>query len=50
MTKKIFEKFLNNIEIYRTQIGYYDIISQFFTEFKEEEKMINILSNKKRKN
>ena len=48
MTKKIFEKFLNNIEIYRTQIGYYDIISQFFTEFKEEEKMINILSNKKK--
>ena len=48
MTKKIFEKFLNNIELYRSQTGYFDIVGQFLNEFKEEEKVINILSQKKK--
>ena len=48
MIKKIFEKFLNNIELYREQTGYFDIVAQFLNEFKDEDKMINILSQKKK--
>ena len=48
MIKKIFEKFLNNIELYRSQTGYFDIIAQFLDAFKEEDKLIEILSNKKK--
>ena len=48
MTKKIFEKFLNNIELYRTQVGYFDIVAQFLDAFKDEDKLIEVLSNKKK--
>ena len=48
MIKKIFDKFLNNIELYRDQTGYFDIIAQFLDAFKEDEKMINILSQRKK--
>jgi len=48
MIKKIFDKFLNNIELYRDQTGYFDIVSQFLDAFKEEEKLINILSKRKK--
>ena len=48
MIKKIFDKFLNNIELYRDQTGYFDIVAQFLDAFKEEEKLINILSQRKK--
>ena len=48
MTKKIFEKFLNNIELYRTQTGYFDIVAQFLDAFNDENKLIEVLSNKKK--
>ena len=48
MIRKIFDKFLNNMELYRDQTGYFDIIAQFLDAFKEDEKMINILSQRKK--
>ena len=48
MIKKIFDKFLNNMELYRSQTGYFDIIAQFLDAFKEDEKLINILSQRKK--
>ena len=48
MTKKILDKFLNNVELYREQTGYFDIVAQFLDVFKEEDKMIDILSKKKK--
>ena len=37
MIKKIFDKFLGNIELYREQTGYFDIVAQFLNEFKDED-------------
>ena len=48
MSKKIFDKFLNNMELYRSQTGYFDIIAQFLDAFKDDEKLINILSQRKK--
>ena len=48
MIKKIFEKFLGNIELYRSQVGYFDIIAQFLDAFNDEEKLIDILSKRKK--
>ena len=48
MIKKIFDKFFNNMELYRSQTGYFDIIAQFLDAFKEDEKLINILSQRKK--
>ena len=48
MTKKIFDEFVKNIELYRDQTGYFDIVAQFSEIFNDEEKLINILSQKKK--
>ena len=48
MIKKIFDKFLGNIELYRDQTGYFDIIAQFLDAFNDEEKLIDILSKRKK--
>ena len=48
MTKKIFDDFVKNIELYRGQSGYFDIVAQFSEIFKDEERLINILSQKKK--
>ena len=48
MTKKIFDEFVKNIELYRDQTGYFDIVAQFAEIFKDEEKLINILSQRKK--
>ena len=48
MTKKIFDEFAKNIELYRDQTGYFDIVAQFSEIFNDEEKLINILSQKKK--
>ena len=37
MIKKIFDKFFNNMELYRSQTGYFDIIAQFLDAFKKDE-------------
>ena len=48
MTKKIFDDFVKNIELYREQTGYFDIVAQFADIFNDEETMINVLSQKKK--
>ena len=48
MTKKKFDEFVKNIELYRDQKGYFDIVAQFAEIFNDEEKLINILSQKKK--
>ena len=48
MTKKKFDEFVKNIEKYRDQKGYFDIVAQFAEIFNDEEKLINILSQKKK--
>ena len=48
MTKKIFDDFVKNIELYREQAGYFDIEAQFADIFNDEETMINVLSQKKK--
>ena len=48
MTKKKFDEFVKNIELYRDQKGYFDIAAQFAETFNDEEKLINILSQKKK--
>ena len=48
LTKKTFNEFVKNIELYRDQSGYFDIVAQFCELFKDEEQLINILSQKKK--
>ena len=48
LTKKMFEEFVKNIEKYRDQTGYFDIVAQFAEIFNDEELLIKILSEKKK--
>ena len=48
MTKKMFNEFVKNIELYRDQKGYFDIVAQFSEIFNDEEQLIKILSQKKK--
>lgn len=48
MVKKKFDEFVKNMELYRDQKGYFDIVAQFAEIFNDEEKLINILSQKKK--
>ena len=48
LTKKTFNEFVKNIELYRDQTGYFDIVAQFCEIFNDEEQLINILSQKKK--
>ena len=48
LTKKTFNEFVKNIELYRDQSGYFDIVAQFCELFNDEEQLINILSQKKK--
>ena len=48
MTKKVFADFVKNMDIYREQTGYFDIVAQFCEIFNDEEQLINILSQKKK--
>ena len=48
LTKKMFNDFVKNMESYREQTGYFDIVAQFCEIFNDEEQLINILSQKKK--
>ena len=48
LTKKTFNEFIKNIDLYRDQSGYFDIVAQFYEIFNDEEQLINILSQKKK--
>ena len=48
LTKKTFNEFIKNKELYREQTGYFDIVAQFCEIFNDEEQLINTLSQKKK--
>ena len=43
LTKKTFNEFIKNKELYREQTGYFDIVAQFCEIFNDEEQLINTI-------